>query len=617
MSYWKNDEKIAMSQTQVAIPSTNGKSYTSTAGSGGKTVEFEIPPTVKFIDGKNSYLNFNVKLGVGAVPTRLQLDPHIGGSVLIKNIRIYSGSRAVLLEEVSDYNTKVAMEYSYNQDESLRKMRALKEGCLTKNPQNRGTLGTSESELIDCVTNPYYAGTSAPTGRDYGNDDYIKAKVSIPLSTGIFANSTKIFPCLATQGLFIEIDLEDCADCVNQLDSVNRWRRVSQNPVFHGIDAAGTAWLNNGAMGATRYIYMTNDNNITSVENCPFVKGETIGICSKTDPNVTAQIQTDMDVDIMPPIANIEMDGARVRIDFGAGVTRRNANADSTSITSGNFVLYSSAIDQERNNQAAPPVEVFAALGDYAATYEISDVELVLQQVNLDPRYESGMMAKIREGGVIDFDIISATNYKHSLLASNRNATVDLPLSNTRAKSCCVVCTDAGVDGQPSYTVPQRITGCRGTAALDIPYSEEDTDMDVRLQSNRTGLVGIIDNLTSYQWVINDRLTPSRPVSTSKINGGKSISAQHLIELEKGLNQSRIVPRSFCDYNRNFVISRAYALNDGVADLNNKTNQLQLLYNESTAAGADVPPLHNKLLMCFVYHLRRISIKGDSVVVTV
>ena len=44
---------------------------------------------------------------------------------------------------------------------------------------------------------------------------------------------------------------------------------------------------------------------------------------------------------------------------------------------------------------------------------------------------------------------------------------------------------------------------------------------------------------------------------------------------------------------------------------------LQLLYNESTVAGVDEPPLHNKLLMCFVYHLRRISIKGDSVTVTV
>ena len=401
---------------------------------------------------------------------------------------------------------------------------------------------------------------------------------------------------------------------MNQLDSVNRWRRIQQNPVFDGIDDAGTAWVNNGAGGATSTIYLANDNNVTSIANCPFVKGERIGICSKTDPNSTAQIQTAADAATHPTISDITLDGRYVVLTLQGGPLR-NAAADSVSITSGNFVVYSAALDAQRQDSAG--VQVFAAITEYAAAYTVSNMELVLQQVSLDPRYEAGMISKMREGGVIELDILSTTNYKHSLLASNRNATVDLPLSNNRAKSCNVVCTDAGVASQGAYTVPQLISGCRGTNPLSLPYSEEDTLMDGRLQSIRTGLVGVIDNLTSYQWVIDDKLTPSRPIVVSKINGGKSISAQHLIELEKGLNQSKIVPRSFCDYNRNFVISRGYAINNGVANLNNKTNQLQLLYNESTVAGVDEPPLHNKLLMCFVYHLRRISIKGDSVSVTV
>ena len=77
--YWRNDDKIKVSQTQVAVTSTNGRSYTGTAGQSGRRVDFEIPSTVKFMDGKNSYLNFDVKLAIGAIPTRLQLDPTIGG----------------------------------------------------------------------------------------------------------------------------------------------------------------------------------------------------------------------------------------------------------------------------------------------------------------------------------------------------------------------------------------------------------------------------------------------------------------------------------------------------------------------------------------------------------
>ena len=89
-SYWRNDEKIKVSQTQVSIASTNGRSYSATSGTGGRRMDFEIPPTVKFMDGKNSYLQFDVKLGVGAgeQPTRLQLDPFIGGQSLVKNLRI-------------------------------------------------------------------------------------------------------------------------------------------------------------------------------------------------------------------------------------------------------------------------------------------------------------------------------------------------------------------------------------------------------------------------------------------------------------------------------------------------------------------------------------------------
>jgi hypothetical protein len=214
------------------------------------------------------------------------------------------------------------------------------------------------------------------------------------------------------------------------------------------------------------------------------------------------------------------------------------------------------------------------------------------------------MIDRMSEGGSIELDIHSATNYKHSLLSSNRNATVNLAVSNTRAKSCVVVPTDATV-----YNTAQLISG-------STTYDEETLLMDGSLKSIRSGQVGIIDNLTSYQFMIDDKLVPSRPIDVSKINGGKSISAQPLIELEKALNQAHIIPRSFVDYNRNFLIGRAYALNDGVMNLNNKSNQLQLHYNEKTVAGADVPPTKDKLLMAFIFHVRRISIKGDSVVVS-
>jgi hypothetical protein len=602
--FWKNDDKIKVSQTQVAITSTNGRSYTGTAGQSGRRVDFEIPSTVKFMDGKNSYLNFDVKLAIGAIPTRLQLDPTIGGQSLIKNIRIYSGSRAVLLEEISDYNAKVQIQYSYDADESIRKMRALKEGSLVTTVEQRGTLGTSVSNNIDIRSNPYYSEVSTvPVGRDWGSTaDFVACKCSLPIHSGLFADSSKIFPVLMTDGLFLEIDLEDPARCIKQLDSVNRNRRLAQNPVFHGIDAAGTAMVIDNAANLTE-IFLGKQNHMTSVANCPFVKGEQVGVCDITDPTSQAALTTTaVGAQAYPIITDITMDGGFVKLTLGEF---QNSNTGTgIGVVTNAFVLFSAAVDQFRLATVGGAT-LLPKLTLYDAALEVSDMELVVQQVGVDPRYEAGMMKKMREGGSIDIDIKSVTNYKHSLLKSNRNATVNLAVSNTRAKSMLVMATDAS-----TLDTADLIGG------LSATYLEEEGTMDTQLHSIRSGQVGVIDQLTNYQFVIDDKLVPSRPIVVSKINKGVSISAQPLIELEKALNQSGIVPRSFVDYNRNFIIGRAYALNDGVANLNNKSNQLQLFYNESSVLGVDRPPLVDKLLYAFLFHVRKISIKGDSVSVT-
>lgn len=607
-SYWRNDEKIKVSQTQVSIPSTNGRSYSGTAGQLGRRVDFEIPPSVKFIDGKNTYLQFDVKLALpaGADPTRLQLDPFIGGQSVVKNLRIYTGNRAVLLEEISEYNAKVQIQYSYDADDSMRKMRALKEGCLIDTVENRGTLGTSVSNLIDTRTNPYYkpVGT-VPAGRDWGTaDDFLTAKLTLPIHCGLFADGgDKVFPCMMTNGLFIEIDLEDPARFIKQLDSVNRNRRMKQNPVFHGIDAAGADLTIANATNRDT-IFLAKSNNMISVENCPFVKGERIGICAVGNPNSECAITTtDAGGQAYPKITDITLDGGYVKLTLEE--FQNSDTGDGVAATSNNFIVFSAAIDKFRTQNDDNTTVLIAKQTSYAATCEFSNMEIVCQKIDCDPRYEQGMICKLREGGSIDFDIPSVTNYKHSLLSSNRNATVNMQVSNTRAKSMICMPSDAKV-----LDSADLIGGLRAC------YEEETTTMDGRLHSIRSGQVGIIDQLSQYQLLVDDKLVPSRPIVVSKINKGTSIAAQPLIELEKALTQAGIVPRSFVDYNRNFLIGRAYALNDGVANLNNKTNQLQLLYNEKSVAGVDRPPQHNKLLYCFMFHIRRISIKGDSVMVT-
>lgn len=69
----------------------------------------------------------------------------------------------------------------------------------------------------------------------------------------------------------------------------------------------------------------------------------------------------------------------------------------------------------------------------------------MVHQVELDPKFEAGMVAKIREGKAIEFDIHSVTNYKNSLLASDRQTSFLVHASNSRAKSIIVSVTDSSI----------------------------------------------------------------------------------------------------------------------------------------------------------------------------
>ena len=81
MSYWASDNVIRIGEEQVQIPSENGLSYE--CGQNGRRVQLFVPPSVKFLSGKDSYLQFDLKINQPAdCKTRLQLDPAGAGFMM-------------------------------------------------------------------------------------------------------------------------------------------------------------------------------------------------------------------------------------------------------------------------------------------------------------------------------------------------------------------------------------------------------------------------------------------------------------------------------------------------------------------------------------------------------
>ena len=132
--------------------------------------------------------------------------------------------------------------------------------------------------------------------------------------------------------------------------------------------------------------------------------------------------------------------------------------------------------------------------------------------------------------------------------------------------------------------------------------------MDTKLNSNRSGLVGICDELSSVQYQINGKLVPSRPISTKKCATRESIDAFHLYELEKTLDNAGVVPRSFRKYLENWVLGRGFATQQGAMDLRDKDLSVLLKYEETSA------PTKNKIINSFVFHVRRLVMRGSGAV---
>jgi len=572
-SYWSVDDTMRIGKKYVSIPSENGLEYNE-----NQKVQIFVDPSTKYMDGHDSYLEFDFKIDkpAGGVPTRLVLD-QLGGNALIKNIRIYDGTRAQLLEEIDSYSSLCSVRYDYDSDDSIRNYRSLREGSGAHNIANRGTQGTTKSLMANTINSPYNRELSG--NQTTASDPGIKAKLCIPLQTGIFAHNEHIFPVMMTNGLYIEIDLAPASEVVKQLDSVLANVRTRLNPHFHSLNGSLDApddWASNASVQDT--FYVTQANNLSgadAVSRFPFLVGETFEFAKRDLAATTSNISGTMTISQI----NLSANGL---VEVVLATARANNASGAFPIVSQGYVMSSTAVKNATS---------------YNVNYTVSNVNLVVAQVELDPGYERGMLQKVREGKAIEIDILSATNYKNSILASDRQTTFQVFSQNSRAKSLLVIPQDASV-----YTAQQAISG-NGTYEI----KKDGDDNDTFLCSTRSGYTGICDELKDFQYQLDGRLVPSRPVDVSKIATRNSIDAFWCYEMEKCLDNAGIVPRSFRAFQENFVFGRGFGVNNGATDLRGKDLAVIVKYTGSLA------PSKPKLFNSFIIHVRRFMIRDGGV----
>lgn len=661
MSFWSSSDKIPVRQTKVSIPAENGLNFND-----GGLLHITVPPTVKFFQPKESYLEWEVDLR-SAQPdfkTRLQLDDKLGSQVCIRDIRVYSGGAGgVLLEEIQNYNVLTRIKYDYETDDTIKGKRAMTEGTTIYSNACRGTRQTFKTDLNNVNCNPYfqpytYGLEQSQATKSFEtlynvyqaagvNPGQQKVKCLLPLNTGIFSND-KVFPAMLTDGLRLEILLEDASRCLRQLDTVNLNRSVRLGPIFHSLDgkdldltAAGRVWANTKT--ATE-VFVKRDNNQVDLSNFPLVVGEritfvknTIDLASDPDEQMVGNFTgasgqnycVIQKIDWIPGDTAVPgtVGGFWGLIKITLNDTMTNATGEDIGGLRGDWSIVSESV-------CPTLLRAGGDSGNYRGwttpSYSVGNVNLILQQLEMPPAYVSRMLQMMKEGGTINYDFLSATNYKYSQIASDVVANIRLPLSQTRAKGILSVPTDASV--YPAY---QQITGGNGSVSqfqndgktavllatqetamtyIETP-GEKRTDAltvqgygDQAIASVSSGITGIWDYLTQYQWFYNGHLNPSRPIQCSSISRKTSVQQQPIIELEKALAVCGIRPHSFRNLWGNAVIGRALSLQNGTYNTVGKDFNLQVEYTDT-----DYTPCKNKLWHNFVHHIRRIVIKNTDI----
>ena len=563
MSFWKSNiisadgkqvNQIPVEQTSQSVRSDNSREYEA-----GQVIRLDIPSTVGMINPEECYLSFDVLIqGTGADTTRLSLDPKIGAHSLIRDLKIYSlGDSNQLLEEITNYNHYVSIKYDYSSSDSKDGFNAIQNGAVFPDPLFNQDTDTSiyQYDNNNFATNPYYKSdlTSAEKTEALNKTVYTPAKVHLKLESGLF-QSMKALPVNLMQGLRLEITLEDNSKVFRNLSAVN--------PNVDKLKAKG---LINGSayaadtVNASDYEYtLKNTNGNLNAGQVALVPGEKVNFFKHSDG--TKGLIADAEIDV------IKTSGTTIKIKMKADST-----ISASGVTADNFSLYSTSADDAA----------------FKPTYKVSNVDFYIQTLTTTSQQMASIEKGMKEGGTLVYDFLAVQNYKYSQVASDIVLNMRLPISNSRCKAILCQPTDANI-----YTTGARVNGSGTYQITANNYSVNPFE-------------GIWDNAQDYQFYY-EKLQPNRKIDVSKTK--TAVQAQHLIELEKALDNAHIPVTSFKKFRDNFVIGRAFGVNENaVYDPRNKDFSVQVNYSSA--------PTKAHLWNNYVIHIKSIEISKEGVVV--
>lgn len=466
-----------------------------------------------------------------------------GGHSLIRNFRLQDGDAIKVLEEVLEYNSLVAQSYSYEENENVIKDRELYEGLNKTTSQANMTFW--EADAVDNTAN-----TSLASAK--------QVRVELPLYSGLLGAGSKIIPVSALNGIRLSLILDKIKNAVESgLD-----KNVYFQDTGLGLElASDTTIAQKSALGDTQDINFTYNG---SASNAGVLMPVSVGD------------RLWMEEDGLTTTSFLVVETKYNPASTGT-YTLKVIAEQATSVANQNFTALGAKVylkSSERLNGWTPTnvgtsaTTAIASAGQKVG-YTINDVEMKLLQVFPSPAYVSAMASKVGSGEGLTINYKNHTLYKVNTTSGNGLLTLHIPITEKR-----------------SYSL--------NTSALSVSNDYDENN-----------LVGEIDGLQTYQWSINGRLVPDRPVDMTPYSQGNGIlSQQHLHEVRKALLNSGVVVRDLQDVKENLLVSRAFSKYGMVSDITKTDLSLRVEYEGATK---------QKVFNCFLCSLRSLNISSKGI----
>jgi len=522
-------------------------------------IRINIPSFIGFIDPNQTY--FKCEVQMKNCRGQVVPDPDAGGiHALFRNVLLRDGNNQTTLEMSEDYNANCALLNNYVKQPSLHHKAELFSG-------EQRTVGSSNND-----ESLFYKQRTVNSASAANPDTTVKVAkkvmVQTPLKCGLFSQGN-ILPVSAMNGLRIEIETEEFLRGCRILDKRGDTTQthpttgfeatmVSANKTAGDEDRAAntlfsveTSYLANDNPFAINDILYVRDAGTHSGAGNEEVLGTVVGFFthSTNNPNSLG-------------ISYIPLRNTGVGLAHNHNTNSiLNIRINDRETAYSYYLLGDGAGNVKNGRQLAP-------------TYELSNIEMIVQSVQPPPNYVAGLLKASQSEKGVSLDILTYELHRHNQANSQGLVQASIPTNVSRAKA---------LFSQPLSTTAFSSRSLYGHS-----------------------LTGNHDGAKNYEWVYGTQHYPSRLAPLTRIHNN-GVEALHLSELQKAIVNVGEKVRNLNNVKDNFCVARSLTKYGQIMDLSEQSLSIRIDYS-STAT-------QQKLLNNYVYHLRRITINKNGVMV--